>query len=99
MTFTESWWGWEDKRPAQVGLVFWVHPHRECYLQELFEVSIVISLLLQQGCPVQLAAAKPDVSLHVGELGRHYVPDHLHRHLLTAGLLPHAQSPAGEPRC
>lgn len=64
------------------------------YLQEFFEVRVFVCLVLQQRRPVELAAAEPDVSLHVGQLGGQDIPDHLHRHLLAPRLLPHPQRPA-----
>lgn len=66
------------------------------YLDKLLEVGHLICFLLDEGSPVELAAAEPDVGLHVGQLGCQDVPDHLYRHLLPRHLLPHTQGPEQE---
>lgn len=64
------------------------------YFDKLLEVRGFVRLLLDQGRPVQLAAAEADVGLHVWQLGRQDVPNHLHRHLLSRHLLANSQRSA-----
>lgn len=67
---------------------------RAPYFDELLEVRGLIRLLLDQGGPVELAAAEADVGLHVRQLGRQDVAYHLHRHLLPRHLLANSQRSA-----
>lgn len=66
------------------------------YFNKLLEVWGLVCLLLDQGSPVELAAAEADVGLHVRQLGRQDVADHLHRHLLPRHLLANPQRSAGK---
>lgn len=63
------------------------------YLEEVFEVGLVVGFALQQGGGVELAGAEADVGLHVCELGRQQVSDQLNRHVLSSCLLPDTQGP------
>lgn len=67
---------------------------RPPYFDELLEVWSLIRLLLDEGGPIELAAAEADVRLHVGQLGAQDVTDHLHRHLLSGHLLADSQRSA-----
>lgn len=64
------------------------------YFDKLLEVRGLVCLLLDQGSPIQLAAAEADVGLHMWQLGRQDVTDHLHRHLLSRHLLANSQCSA-----
>lgn len=66
------------------------------YFDKVLEVRGLVRLLLDQGSPVELAAAEADVRLHMWQLGRQNVPDHLHRHLLPRHLLANSQCSARE---
>ncbi len=63
------------------------------YLEESFEVWLLIGSLLQQHGTVQLAAAEADVSLHVWQLRGQDVSDHVNRHVLSPGHFPCFQCP------
>ena len=65
------------------------------HLEEVLEVGLGVGPPLQQGGGVELAGAEADVGLHVGQLRGQQVSDHLHRHVLPARLLTHAQGPEG----
>lgn len=64
------------------------------YLEEVFEVRLVVNSSLEQCGSVDLAGAEADVGLHVGQLRGQDIPDHLHRHVLPAHLLTNTQRPA-----
>lgn len=57
------------------------------YFDELLEVWSFVRLLLDEGSPIELAAAEANIRLHVWQLGAQDVTDHLHRHLLPRHLL------------
>lgn len=63
------------------------------YLEEVFELWLVVGFALQQGGGVELTRAEADVGLHVGELCSQQVPDQLNRHVLSSGLFTHTQRP------
>lgn len=65
---------------------------RSSNLEEVLKVGMVVRFALQQGGGVELAGAETDVRLHVRQLRRQQVPDHLDRHVLTSCLFTHAQS-------
>lgn len=64
------------------------------HLEEVFKVGLVVDAGLQEHGSVDLAGAEADVGLHVRELGSQNVPDHLHRHVVTAHLFSSMQRPA-----
>lgn len=66
------------------------------YFEEVFDLRVVVSLLLNQRGAVQLTRAEPDVRLHVGQLVGQDVTDHLHWHPVARHLLPHPESPEGK---
>lgn len=66
------------------------------YFNELLELRDFICFLLDECCPIELAATEPNVRLHVWQLGCQYVTNHFHWHLLPRHLLTHSQSPKHE---
>lgn len=64
------------------------------HLEKVFEVGLVVNAGLQQHGSVDLVGAEADVGLHVRELGSQDVPDHLHRHVVSAHLFSSVQRPA-----
>lgn len=73
--------------------------HGDCffsYFNKLLELGDFICLLLDERCPIELAATEANVRLHVWQLSRQNVTNHFHRHLLSRHLLTHTQSPEHE---
>ena len=57
------------------------------YLEEVLKVRLVVDASLEQSGSVDLTGAEADVGLHVGQLRRQNISDHLHWHVLPARLL------------
>lgn len=70
--------------------------HSECffsYFYKLLEFGDFICFLLNECCPIELAATEPNVWLHVWQLSCQDVTNHFHWHLLPRHLLTHTQGP------